>query len=414
MRRWPAVLVTALLLLNLGRAPARAGAAARSVAHGDATCRRIALTFDAEIIPARTRAILDVLAHWQARSTWFLTGFSVRAYPEIAREIAVAHEVGNHTDNHPYLTHLTPAAVAEEVQGAAGAISAATGALPVPLFRPPYGAYSSQVLQVVGDLGYAYSVMWSVDTRDWEGSPAGVIADRILAGAAPGGIVLMHGSAPHTAAGLEQAMAELWQRGYQFTTVGNLLGLAPDQRDLGGSRYVVQDGDTLTGVARCWRVSGAALGAANGIEPGGGVPAGRILTIPYADQVNLELQGAPLDLGQPLRSSDGHTAVPLTPLARALGARLAWDRPDGTVAVQLGLRMLHLHIGRAAALASGRPVTLQQAPELREGELWVPLRALCQALDVHLAWDANARAADLTPPTAVTNLSGGRGRGERT
>lgn len=415
MPRWPAALGAALLLLTAGAGPARADGAARAVSRGDPGCRRIALTFDAEIIPARTQAILDVLARYQARSTFFLTGQSARAYPAIARAIAAVHEVGNHTDDHPYMTHLTAQQMAAELQDAAGAIAAATGSQPAPLFRPPYGNYDARVLQAVGDQGYPYLVMWSVDTRDWEGPPAAVIAQRILAGAQPGAIVLMHGSAPYTAAGLEQAMASLWQAGYQFTTVGDLLGFRPDQRDLGGSRYVVQDGDTLGGIARCWRVSPAALRAANGIAPGAGVPAGRLLTIPYADQVALELNGWPVDPGTTLRVGDGVTLVPLAPLARALGAHVVWSHTSGAVAIQLGWRMLHLHVGRTGAVASGQAVTLPRAPQQRADGLWVPLRAVCQALDVALAWDGDARAANLTPPAGATAVaSGGRGAVERT
>ena len=418
VRRWPAALVAALVLLITGAVPARAGAAARGVSRGDSQCRRVALTFDAEIIPDRTRAILAVLARYRARSTFFLTGFSARAYPALTREIAAAHEVGNHTDSHPHLTALDPAGMALEIDDAAAAIAAATGEAPAPLFRPPYGNFDARVLQAAGNLGYPYLVMWSVDPRDWEAPPAEVIAARITAGVRPGGIVVLHGSGAHTAAALELAMAELEDQGYRFTTVSDLLGLAPDQRDPGGSRYVVQNGDTLSEIARCWRVSPAALLAANGIRPGTGVPARRALTIPYADQVTVLLQGERIDLGVVLRAVGPPVAVPLRPLAAALGARLVDSGGVGGVAVQLGWRTLHLRAGSTGAMATGRRITLPQAPERRDPDLWVPLRALGEALGLAVAWDADARTVDLTlpsgaPPAALAPPGPGAGGSRR-
>jgi peptidoglycan-N-acetylglucosamine deacetylase len=59
-------------------------------------------------------------------------------------------------------------------------------------FRPPGGATTSTVMAAAQELGDR-TVLWSVDPADWQ---PGVTADqlvwRVLAGARPGAIVLLH------------------------------------------------------------------------------------------------------------------------------------------------------------------------------------------------------------------------------
>ena len=62
----------------------------------------IALTFDDGPNDPYTRQILDVLAEYGAKATFFVIGKWVRQSPEIVREVAAAgHEIGNHTETHP-------------------------------------------------------------------------------------------------------------------------------------------------------------------------------------------------------------------------------------------------------------------------------------------------------------------------
>lgn len=60
--------------------------------------RYMALTFDDGSNPARTLSILNILSKYNVKSTFFLTGESVSAFPESAREILqYGHEIGNHS-----------------------------------------------------------------------------------------------------------------------------------------------------------------------------------------------------------------------------------------------------------------------------------------------------------------------------
>lgn len=107
-----------------------------------------------------------------------------------------------------------------ELSAAERVISRLTGAPAKPWFRPPYGDRDSEVDAVFGAAGYAYELMWTVDTLGWKGVPLSTVVSRCLEAAGPGEIILMHiGSASTDAAALPSLVAGLEERGYGFSTV---------------------------------------------------------------------------------------------------------------------------------------------------------------------------------------------------
>jgi hypothetical protein len=101
-----------------------------------------------------------------------------------------------------------------------------------PYFRPPYGEYNDAVLADVGALGYAYNILWTVDTLGWNGYSASQITDRVLNGAGPGAIMLMHvGAQSQDGPALPGIIDQLRARGYRFATVRDFLsGTTSDHR----------------------------------------------------------------------------------------------------------------------------------------------------------------------------------------
>ena len=67
----------------------------------------------------------------------------------------------------------------------------------VPYWRPPYGAHDARVRAAAAAVGYTKTIMWDVDTIDWnpvsEGGPtAGSMIGKVVDNAQRGSIVLMH------------------------------------------------------------------------------------------------------------------------------------------------------------------------------------------------------------------------------
>ncbi|HET6813692.1 MAG TPA: polysaccharide deacetylase family protein, partial [Actinomycetota bacterium] len=176
------------------------------------------LTFDDGPAPAWTPRVLELLASYRARATFFVLGRSAAAYPDLVRqEFAAGHGVGNHTWSHRRLTGLTGGQLAAEVGATSAAIQRATGA-PVRCLRPPYAVVDAASADRVRALGLRL-VLWDIDTYDWRGPGAGVIAGRVLGRVRSGDVVLMHdggGDRGQTLAALEQVLATLSAKGFRF------------------------------------------------------------------------------------------------------------------------------------------------------------------------------------------------------
>lgn len=193
----------------------------------------IALTFDAGSSNAAVNSILDTLAQTGTQATFFLTGNWARAYPADARRIAQRFPVGNHSMTHPDFTALSDTAIRTELTHARSAIMAATGHDPRPYFRFPSGAVNAHTIRVVNEQCYV-PFRWTVDTLGWKGTSGGLtvakVRDRVLSGARPGAIILMHvGANPDDqttldAQALPAIIAGLHQAGYTMVTLETALG----------------------------------------------------------------------------------------------------------------------------------------------------------------------------------------------
>ena len=75
--------------------------------------KAIALTFD-DGPAGHTEKLLDGLAEYNAKATFFVVGENAEKYPlVVGRAYDEGHLIGNHTYDHPRLTLLTPAAAKE-------------------------------------------------------------------------------------------------------------------------------------------------------------------------------------------------------------------------------------------------------------------------------------------------------------
>jgi peptidoglycan/xylan/chitin deacetylase (PgdA/CDA1 family) len=140
--------------------------------------QELAFTFDDGPNDPYTFQLLELLASFQVRATFFLVGQYVRRRPAIARAVHQAgHLLGNHTMTHPSLLSESPARVRQELAGCSAAIEDATGEA-VEWFRPPFGARRPDVLRAARDLGLK-PVMWNITAHDWDATGPVALAERV-------------------------------------------------------------------------------------------------------------------------------------------------------------------------------------------------------------------------------------------
>jgi peptidoglycan-N-acetylglucosamine deacetylase len=205
--------------------PAPGVSATRVLSHGSRDRKLVALTFDDGYNPSNTLRILGILRQAHVNATFFVTGRAVQLFPGVWREVSAAgYPIGDHTYDHQVLKGLCFGAQLLELSRQADAVRAVLGHDPVALMRPPYGSRDATTALAATAAGDAAVVLWDVDTQDWSGLGATAVARRALSGG-KGSIVLMHTLYRTTAAALPGIIAGYRARGFQFVTVGELVGV---------------------------------------------------------------------------------------------------------------------------------------------------------------------------------------------
>lgn len=178
----------------------------------------VALTFDDGPHGVHTNSILNTLAQYGVKATFFTLGSQVAAYPSVVRRAyAEGHEIGSHSYSHPNLNTCSASTVQSEISRTVSALQNAIGAGPT-LFRPPYGNHNATVRSKVG----VPVILWNVDTLDWKSRNAQKVAEHVLSHASDGDIILMHDIYGSTAEAVSIFVPELLRRGFRLVTVSQL------------------------------------------------------------------------------------------------------------------------------------------------------------------------------------------------
>jgi peptidoglycan/xylan/chitin deacetylase (PgdA/CDA1 family) len=138
----------------------------------------LALTFDDGPNPAWTPRLLDILASFDVRATFFMVGSHAQAEPALVRRVVAAgHVVGNHSWSHPNLAYTRTSRVRDELARSKQTLEELTGS-PIRYFRPPFGARRPAVLRAARELGMV-PVLWNAMTSDWSEPSADKIVARL-------------------------------------------------------------------------------------------------------------------------------------------------------------------------------------------------------------------------------------------
>ena len=180
------------------------------------------LTFDAAWGNEDTQALIDILARYNVKATFFCVGDWAEKYPESVKALHDAgHEVMSHSNHHDHYNALTAQQIVEDVTASNERIAAATGVTPT-LIRCPYGEYDDHVISAIRSMGME-PIQWDVDSLDWKDYDAGTICKRVRDKLAPGSIVLFHNAALHTPEALPSVLEHMIREGYTVVPIGQLI-----------------------------------------------------------------------------------------------------------------------------------------------------------------------------------------------
>ena len=181
----------------------------------------IALTFDDGPSGAITEKLLDGLAARNVKATFFLCGYRIETFPEIAQRMAEeGHELGLHSNRHDYMQHMTKEEALDDLAECQSILTESTG-VSARLFRPPGGLYSQALLAASRELGLSV-VFWSVDPHDWDKEKSSQVLPYLLSHASAVDIILMHDEFLTSVEAAMEIIDNLLAKGYTFVTVDEL------------------------------------------------------------------------------------------------------------------------------------------------------------------------------------------------
>ncbi|ANY71086.1 xylanase deacetylase [Paenibacillus sp. BIHB 4019] len=195
--------------------------------------KEIALTFDDGPDAVYTPKLLELLARYDAKATFFIVGAHGEAHPELLRKIhEEGHTLGIHNYVHRTNWFMRPRSVKRQIERTCEIIREATGSRSN-YYRPPWGIIN--VFDFAG-IGHLQIVLWSSMFGDWNKRlGAERLKRKMLKKLRPGEVLLLHdcGQTPgahHEApanmlVALEAYLQEGRKQGYRFVAIEEMIKL---------------------------------------------------------------------------------------------------------------------------------------------------------------------------------------------
>ncbi|OIK15327.1 polysaccharide deacetylase family protein [Bacillus sp. MUM 13] len=165
--------------------------------------------------------MLAVLKKNQVKATFFLEGKWTKNNPELAKMIQEGgHEIGNHSYSHPNMKIISSAASKEEMQKTNEIIEAVTNKK-CRWFAPPSGSFRDETVSIANSLKMG-TIMWSVDTIDWQKPSPEILIQRVMSKVHPGAFILMHPT-ESSARSLDTLIKQIKKKNLHLVTVTEAL-----------------------------------------------------------------------------------------------------------------------------------------------------------------------------------------------
>lgn len=166
-------------------------------------------------------SILATLKKHRVYATFFIEGRWAKQNTDLVKMIYEGgHEIGNHSYSHPDMRKLGSVETRKQLADTNEILQATIGKNPE-WFAPPSGSYNDQTVNIAHEMKMG-TIMWSIDTIDWQKPSPSVIINRVTKQLHNGAIILMHPT-ESSANALEKLITDIKSRGYMIGTVSDLM-----------------------------------------------------------------------------------------------------------------------------------------------------------------------------------------------
>ncbi|MDR2736851.1 MAG: polysaccharide deacetylase family protein [Gracilibacteraceae bacterium] len=177
----------------------------------------IYLTFDDGPGSQNTPQIINILREHNIAATFFCTGKSMEAHPEIIKQLAGnGFAIGLHGWDHKRFTAMSETELIHQIEQSNELLHSLTGRFTT-ITRPPYGDINETVIETLAAQNQKV-FLWSIDTMDWAQKDPQDVLRNIQDNLRPGDIILMHcgDGQPLTARILPDIIQYIRDQGYLF------------------------------------------------------------------------------------------------------------------------------------------------------------------------------------------------------
>ena len=157
------------------------------------------ISFDAAWGNEDTQQLIDILAKYNVKTTFFVVGEWVDKYPESVKALHDAgHEVMNHSNCHDHYNSLSAEEIIADV------------------------TTCNEKIAAIRSMGME-PIQWDVDSLDWKDYDAATICQRVNGKTEQGSIVLFHNAALHTPEALPEVLECLINKGLTVVPISQLI-----------------------------------------------------------------------------------------------------------------------------------------------------------------------------------------------
>lgn len=179
----------------------------------------VALTFDDGPSGRFTERLLAGLEERGAKATFFLCGYRMEQFPQMAEQIIQGgHEIGIHGYSHKSMQDMCQRDVAQEIKKT---IELLPKDCAVSFLRPPGGLCGDCMLSAAEEQGLSI-LHWSVDPQDWAVHNAQTITKAVVSQVWDGDVVLLHDMSDSSVNAALAIIDTLQEQGFRFVTASEL------------------------------------------------------------------------------------------------------------------------------------------------------------------------------------------------
>ncbi|GAB3420473.1 polysaccharide deacetylase family protein [Niabella aquatica] len=189
--------------------------------------KKIAFTFDDGPQEQYTPQILQILATYHIKATFFCIGKNAAANKELLKKLHhQGHTIGSHSHTHGYWFDLLSSKNMLKDLKQMHQLVKETLNIEMKWFRPPYGVTTPHLKKAVETMGYE-AIGWNVRSMDSIAKNEAALLKKLHRSLKPGSIFLFHDTAAITVKILPELIEQVQQAGYEIVPLEKLINLQP-------------------------------------------------------------------------------------------------------------------------------------------------------------------------------------------